>query len=48
MATAAIGYTLGTNGGSFLKEREDPFSAKRTRYLDEDPDIQSNMHGEAE
>ena len=46
IAYAAVGYAIGTGGGSFLKERRDPFSAKREKYLDEDPDIQSNMHGE--
>lgn len=43
-AFAAIGLTLGKNFGSFAAE--DKFSGKKKYQFDEDPDIQSNMHGE--
>lgn len=43
IAYAAVGYALGGGFRSFL--RDDKFSKKKP-HLDEDPDIQNNMHGE--
>lgn len=44
IAYAAVGYALGGGFRSFL--RDDKFSKKKEKHLDEDPDIQGNMHAE--
>lgn len=44
IAFAAVGLALGNGFGSFV--RKDPFDGKKELYLDEDPDIQTNLHGE--
>lgn len=46
IAAAAVGHAIGGSFGSFV--REDKFSGRKKYQLDEDPDIQSNMHGEEE
>lgn len=46
IAACAVGLAVGGGFGSFV--REDKFDGKKKHYLDEDPDIQSNMHAEEE
>lgn len=47
LAVGAAGKLIGGFGPS-EDERRAKWQGKRTLELDEDPDIQSNMHGEAE
>lgn len=46
VAAGATGYALGGGFQSFL--RDDKFDRKKKIYIDEDPDIQGNMHAEEE
>lgn len=46
VAAGATGYALGGGFQSFL--RDDKFDRKKKIYLDEDSDIQGNMHAEEE
>lgn len=46
IAAAAVGLAVGGGFGSFV--REDKFGGRKKYCLDEDPDIQSNMHAEEE
>lgn len=45
LCLGAVGHILGIGLKPFLKKREDPFAPKRHLPPEEDPDIQTNMHG---